>query len=123
MPHRDDSQSEPWSGVDQSLERRRREGRRPHSAVPIHVRGPRSAAEASTPTRPTLDQPESMTIDCAGCVHVDSPVCADCVVTFIVGRDPGDAVVIDADEARAVRLLEQAGLVPGVRHVANVAGP
>ena len=29
-------------------------------------------------------------------------------------------VVIDADEARAVRLLEQAGLVPGSRHARKV---
>jgi hypothetical protein len=42
--------------------------------------------------------------------------CDDCVVTFICDRGPDDAVVIDADEARAVRLLSQAGLVPGLRH-------
>jgi hypothetical protein len=28
--------------------------------------------------------------------------------------------VVDADEARAVRLLERAGLVPGVRHSRHV---
>jgi len=49
-------------------------------------------------------------------------VCDDCVVTFIVDRDPGDALVVDADEARAVRLLERAGLVPGVRHEARACG-
>lgn len=58
----------------------------------------------------------AMTIDCAECAHRGTDVCDDCVVSFIVGRDPGDALVVDADEARAVRLLEQAGLVPGVRH-------
>ena len=42
--------------------------------------------------------------------------CDDCVVTFIIGREPDDAVVIDADEARAVCLLAGAGLVPGLRH-------
>ncbi len=46
--------------------------------------------------------------------HTD--VCDDCVVTFIVGREPGDAVVIDVAEVRAVRLLAQAGLVPDLRH-------
>jgi hypothetical protein len=60
--------------------------------------------------------PEPFTIDCAECTHRDTPVCDDCVVSFIVGHRPGDAVVVDADEARAVRLLEKAGLVPGVRH-------
>ncbi len=38
------------------------------------------------------------------------------MVSFIVGRDPEDALVVDAEEARAVRLLAHAGLVPGVRH-------
>jgi hypothetical protein len=42
------------------------------------------------------------------------------VVSFIVDRHPEDAVVVDAAEARAVRLLEQAGLVPGVRHSRRV---
>jgi hypothetical protein len=56
------------------------------------------------------------TIDCAACTHRHTPVCDDCVVSFIVGREPEDALVVDAAEARAVRLLERAGLVPGVRH-------
>ncbi len=41
--------------------------------------------------------------------------CDDCVVTFLLGREPDDAVVIDADEARAMRMLERAGLVPTLR--------
>ncbi len=58
----------------------------------------------------------SFTIDCRDCAHQSSPICEDCVVSFIVDRSPEDAVVIDAGEARAVRLLEEAGLVPGSRH-------
>jgi len=53
-------------------------------------------------------------------MHQHTSVCDDCVVSFIVGRQPDDAIVVDADEARAVRLLEQAGLVPGVRHTREV---
>jgi hypothetical protein len=49
-------------------------------------------------------------------------VCDDCVVSFIVGREPDDAVVVDADEARAVRLLARAGLVPDVRHESQASG-
>jgi hypothetical protein len=41
--------------------------------------------------------------------------CSDCVVSFLLERDPDDAVVIDAHEARAIRLLERAGLVPALR--------
>ncbi|MCZ7526451.1 MAG: hypothetical protein M5U14_08805 [Acidimicrobiia bacterium] len=56
-------------------------------------------------------------IDCGECVMEGTGACDDCVVTFIVDRDPGDAVVIDAAEERAVRLLAHAGLVPRLRHV------
>ncbi|MFN8037337.1 MAG: hypothetical protein U0V73_15565 [Acidimicrobiia bacterium] len=42
--------------------------------------------------------------------------CEDCVVSFIVNREPGDAVVIDAAEQRALRLLVDVGLVPRLRH-------
>lgn len=64
----------------------------------------------------------AFTVDCAACAHRGTDICDDCVVSFIVGRAPGDALVVDADEARAVRLLERAGLVPGVRHEARACG-
>lgn len=61
--------------------------------------------------------PPSLTISCDDCRRQGSDACADCVVSFIVGRDVDDAVVIDVEEARAVRLLSRAGLVPSLRHV------
>lgn len=64
----------------------------------------------------------SFTVDCADCAHRATAVCDDCVVSFIVGREPDDAVVVDADEARAVRLLARAGLVPDVRHESQASG-
>ncbi len=70
-------------------------------------------------TQPVADS-GGFTIDCADCMHRDTAVCDDCVVTFIVGRQPDDAVVIDASVARAVRLLEQGGLIPGVRHARQI---
>ena len=42
--------------------------------------------------------------------------CDDCVVTFVCGRRPGEALVIDVEEERAVRVLARAGLVPELRH-------
>ncbi len=69
---------------------------------------------------PTADPSGPLTIDCADCRHRQTSVCDDCVVSFIVGRQPDDAVVVDAVEVRAVRLLERAGLVPGVRHSRRV---
>ncbi|MBK9181175.1 MAG: hypothetical protein IPM45_16740 [Acidimicrobiales bacterium] len=55
-------------------------------------------------------------IDCDECVMQGTSTCGDCVVTFLCNREPDEAVVIDADEVRALRLLERAGLVPGLRH-------
>jgi hypothetical protein len=61
--------------------------------------------------------PTSITISCDECALQGTDACADCVVSFICGREPDEAIIIDADEARAVRLLGQAGLVPRLRHV------
>ena len=58
-----------------------------------------------------------LTIDCAECSFEGTTACDDCVVTFLLGHDAAEAVVIDVAEARAVRLLGQAGLVPSLRHV------
>lgn len=54
-------------------------------------------------------------VDCDECTLQHTSACEDCLVTFLLDREPGDAVVIDAAEARAVRLLERAGLVPNLR--------
>jgi hypothetical protein len=56
-----------------------------------------------------------LTIDCDRCALRDTNACDDCVVSFLLEREPDDAVVIDADEARAMRMLERAGLVPTLR--------
>jgi hypothetical protein len=56
-------------------------------------------------------------IDCDDCVLQATDACEDCVVNYICSREPDDAVVIDVAEARAIRLLSQAGLVPDLRHV------
>jgi hypothetical protein len=64
----------------------------------------------------THSEPEGgLTIDCDRCALRETAACDDCVVTFLLGREPDDAVVIDADEARAMRMLERAGLVPTLR--------
>ncbi len=58
---------------------------------------------------------ENITIECDGCRGRALQACGDCVVSFILGREPDDAVIIDVNEARAVRLLGDAGLVPPLR--------
>jgi hypothetical protein len=62
------------------------------------------------------------TVDCAECVMRETAACDDCVVSFVVSREPGEALVIDVTEARAMRLLSRAGLVPDLRHTPRVAG-
>ncbi|HEY3097138.1 MAG TPA: hypothetical protein VGK05_09885 [Acidimicrobiia bacterium] len=64
-----------------------------------------------------------MEINCDDCVMQHTSTCDDCVVSFIVGREPGEAVVIDVEEERAVRLLAKAGLVPELRHQRRVVSP
>ena len=63
----------------------------------------------------------TMTIDCDQCALQETDACGDCVVSFLLGREPDDAVVVDADEARAMRMLERAGLVPALRFQAGSA--
>jgi hypothetical protein len=70
-----------------------------------------------SPTAPAPSGGDSFTIDCDECAVQGTDACADCVVTFICSREPGEAVVVDVAEARAIRLLSGAGLLPELRHV------
>ena len=98
---------------------------RPTCGSPTRSVGPVARVVVDFPSRRPgagTDTDGAFTIDCAECAHRHSDVCDDCVVSFIVGREPEYALGVDADEARAVRLLERAGLVPGVRHEARASG-
>jgi hypothetical protein len=55
-------------------------------------------------------------IDCDDCSQQGTDACGDCLVTFICSREPGEAVIVDVAEERALRLLSDSGLVPPVRH-------
>jgi len=63
---------------------------------------------------PTRDNP--IRISCDDCSMQGTSACDDCLVTFICSREPGDAVIIDAAEVRAMRQLAEGGLVPRLRH-------
>jgi hypothetical protein len=39
----------------------------------------------------------------------------------VLDREPGDAVIIDVDEARALRVLTRAGLIPDSKFEANAS--
>ncbi len=69
-----------------------------------------------TGTSQPVSEPGVTTIDCDDCIMQHTSACADCVVTFICSREPGEAVLVDVDELRALRQLSRAGLVPELRH-------
>lgn len=64
---------------------------------------------------PTADD-GVLRIDCAECVMEATSACDDCIVTYLCRDAPPAAVVIDVAEARALRLLQRAGLAPALRH-------
>ena len=56
-----------------------------------------------------------MLIDCDGCA-MRNLACADCVVTVLLGCEPG-AVEMDDSETRALEALAEGGLVPRLQLV------
>lgn len=63
---------------------------------------------------------DPFTIDCDSCSMQHTDACDDCIVSFICSREPDEAVVVDFDELRAMRMLSDAGLVPALRHDRHV---
>jgi hypothetical protein len=64
------------------------------------------------------DHPDAvLRIDCDECALQATDACEDCVITFLCGADAAAPVVVDLAEARAMRLLDDAGLAPPLRHV------
>lgn len=59
----------------------------------------------------------AISVSCGDCVMQNTDHCSGCLVTFLCSREPDDAVIINAAEERAVRLLAKAGLVPEIKHV------
>ncbi len=55
-----------------------------------------------------------MEIDCDRCAFQGTDQCRDCVVTFVLDRDAGP-LVVNHEEAEALRQLGEAGLVPVLR--------
>ena len=66
------------------------------------------------------DPEPPLSISCEDCSMQCSAACDDCVVTFLVGQSEEQSLVLDFDQARVVRLLGKAGLVPDLKY--RVAG-
>ncbi len=64
---------------------------------------------------------QEIRISCDDCVMQGTEHCADCVVSFLCGPESQDALVLDFAEARAIRMLSKAGLVPHVAHQSKSA--
>jgi hypothetical protein len=57
-----------------------------------------------------------LVIDCQTCVARLTNACTDCIVTFLCDTADDQPVVIEASEARTLRLLVDGGLVPSSKH-------
>jgi len=74
------------------------------------------------PLIPVVDESAgSLTISCDDCAYQHTDQCDDCVVSFICDLDDDEAVVLDAAEHRALRMLADAGLTPEL-HLTAKAG-
>ena len=59
---------------------------------------------------------EVLSISCDDCVMLASAACDYCVVSFFCEDLGAQAVVLDLEEQRTLRMLANAGLVPTLRH-------
>ena len=66
------------------------------------------------------DPEQPLSISCEDCSMQCSAACEYCVVTFLVGQSDEESLVLDFYQARVVRLLGKAGLVPDLKY--RVAG-
>ncbi len=57
-----------------------------------------------------------LSISCDDCAMRASAACDDCVVSFFCEDSGAQAVVLDLEEQRTLRMLANAGLVPTLRH-------
>ena len=69
----------------------------------------------------TAEESDGLVISCDECVFQHSDRCSDCVVSFICDLEDDEAVVLDAAEHRALRLLTDAGLAPELHLTARSA--
>ncbi len=72
--------------------------------------------EASLHT-PDPDQSRPvLMISCDTCIMRQTDACSDCMMSVLCDTEESEAVVLNLQELRDIRLLAQAGLVPTLRH-------
>lgn len=67
-------------------------------------------------TMAPVTRTEPLRISCDDCALQSTAACSDCVVSYLLAREPDDAVVVELDELQALRTLGAGGLVPALRH-------
>lgn len=95
-------------------------------ATPMSTTPPAGpAAETGETGRMTMDassqMPEqtgdaALVIDCGDCRMQHTTACQDCVVTHLL-RDLAGPIEVDPDQAEAIELLSEAGLISPLRMV------
>lgn len=72
----------------------------------------------------SMNDERRLTISCDECSMQCTSACDDCVVSFVLRGDEAESdhepLVLDLDQARVVKLLGNAGLVPDLKY--RVAG-
>jgi hypothetical protein len=72
--------------------------------------------EMKTTAMPTTETPDPISISCDECSLEGTSACEDCVVSYLLGgEETEDAMIVDVMEARAIRMLHGAGLLPELR--------
>jgi len=66
-----------------------------------------------------MGTPAPTVVDCDSCLVRCAAVCADCVVSVLLGP-PSEAVSFDPDERAALDTLAASGLVPPLRLVVGL---
>ena len=64
----------------------------------------------------TPNEPPVLMISCDTCIMRDTEACNDCMMSVLCDVAPTEAVVLNLQELRDIRMLAQAGLVPTLRH-------
>ena len=65
-------------------------------------------------TRSGMDGIE-LSISCDSCVRRSTPHCEDCLVTFVLGEEPGE-LTINPIEAEVIELFTREGMLPTLRY-------
>ena len=72
--------------------------------------------EATPQSEQPVGHQPVLVISCDTCIMRRTDACDDCMMSVLCDVDESEAVVLNLQELRDIRLLAQAGLVPTLRH-------